>query len=522
MRTNLPITQQEFHFPPDATLLSTTDTSSHITYANEAFIEVSGYDTDEILGQPHNLVRHPDMPSQAFADMWETLKAGLSWTALIKNRRKDGDHYWVRANATPVIHDGQTVGYMSVRTSPGREEVEAAESLYRDFRENKVGLRRFRKGLVVRTGILGWMSLLQTLSVRWRIGASTLASLALVVLAAWLAGLQGPMLGAFCGAAAVISLLATLWLDAQISRPLQAVLNQAQAVAAGQPGENRHLNRVDEIGMILRAINQSGLNLRSLVDDVSGQLGGLRRASSDIAAGNQHLNDRSLQSAASLEETAASMEQMTVTVKNNADTAIQASRLAASASQAASDGNAVARDVIATMSEITEASRKIREIITLIEGISFQTNILSLNAAVEAARAGEHGRGFAVVAGEVRTLAQRSSSAAREITALINDSVAKTASGGELVGKAGDAMRNILGQVTRVADLIGEISSATNEQFSGISQVNVAVTQLDQMTQQNANLVQQSADAADDLQIRTGRLVEAVKIFQAGAAGGGR
>jgi len=517
MRTNLPVTQHEYDFPRDATLMSTTDTQSHITYANAAFIQVSGFDSDEILGEPHNLVRHPDMPPQAFADMWSTLKAGLSWTALVKNRRKNGDHYWVRANATPIIRNGQLTGYMSVRTKPERHEIEAAEHLYRDFREGRAGQRKFHQGLIVRTGLLAWTSLLQTMPVRWRIRSGLLLAFALAVLFAFLFGLHGTMLGGFAATGAALSLFTSFWLNRQISRPLEAVLKQALSVAAGQPAENIHLNRVDEIGMILRAVNQSGLNLRSLVDDVSEQLGGLEQSSSDIVAGNNNLNDRNAQSAASLEQTAASMEQMTATVKNNAETAMQANQLANATSQAAAEGDTAVGKVVQTMSEITNASKKISDIISVIEGIAFQTNILALNAAVEAARAGEQGRGFAVVAGEVRTLAQRSSTAAKEITVLINDSVAKTTTGGELVNKAGDAMRNILSQVARVTDLINEISSATREQAEGIGQVNVAVTQLDQLTQQNAGLAQKSANAAGSLEHRTRKLSEAVAVFRSSA-----
>jgi aerotaxis receptor len=172
MRVNEPVSQREFEFPENATLMSTTDTQSHVTYANQAFIDVSGFSREEVSGQPHNLVRHPDMPREAFADMWATLKGGEPWTALVKNRRKNGDHYWVRANAVPVVREGRHVGYMSVRTKASREEIQAAEQLYRDFREGQAGGRRFHKGLIVRAGLGRVRSLAQTMSVRpsWQRG----------------------------------------------------------------------------------------------------------------------------------------------------------------------------------------------------------------------------------------------------------------------------------------------------------------------------------------------------------------
>ncbi|RAR58274.1 methyl-accepting chemotaxis sensory transducer with Pas/Pac sensor [Paraburkholderia unamae] len=514
MRENLPVTQQEYEIAADATLLSMTDTAGKIIYANAAFNKACGFSIDELLGQPHNLVRHPDMPPQAFADLWATLKAGLSWTALVKNRRKNGDHYWVRANATPVFRDGRLAGYLSVRTQPGREEVAATEKLYRDFRENQAGSRAFHQGLVVRNGAFAWMSLLQFMPLRWRIRSAMLASFALIAASGLLFGLRGAMIEGFAGTVAAVSLVAALWLEAQIARPLSRVLAQSLAVASGQSAGNAHVNRADEIGMLQRAVCQAGLNLRSLADDVSEQLGGLRDASADIATRNKEVSRRSEEAAASLEQTAASMEQMTATVKNNAGTAALASELAGATRHAAAAGSEVVGQVVATMGEIAGASKRISEIIGIIDGIAFQTNILALNAAVEAARAGHQGRGFAVVAAEVRTLAQRSANAAKEIATLINDSVRKTTAGSDLASKAGDAMKDIMGQVTRAADLIHEISLATKEQSEGIGQVNLAIAHLDQVTQQNARMVHESAAAAGALGARTQRLEDAVAVFE--------
>jgi methyl-accepting chemotaxis protein len=256
---------------------------------------------------------------------------------------------------------------------------------------------------------------------------------------------------------------------------------------------------------------------RTIVD-IRGTSESIRTASSEVAQGNQDLSSRTEEQANSLQQTAASMEQMTSTVKHNADTAGQASQLASAASEVAGRGGVVVAQVVARMGDIAQSSRKIEEIIAVIDGIAFQTNILALNAAVEAARAGEQGRGFAVVAGEVRSLAQRSAQAAREIKGLIADSVTKVESGSSLVNEAGQTMGEIVAQVKRVTDLIGEITHATLEQSAGIGQVNQAVTKLDQMTQQNAALVEQSAAAAQSLKDQADRLAEAVAMFKVGQA----
>jgi aerotaxis receptor len=514
MRENLPVTQRQYEFPDNATLMSTTDTQSHITYANDAFVSVSGYSREEIAGKPHNLVRHPDMPPEAFADMWTTLKSGEPWTALVKNRRKNGDHYWVRANAAPVVRDGRPTGYMSVRTKASAAEVASAQALYRDFREGKAGSRRFHKGLIVRTGLMAWSSMFRTMPARWRIRSAVLALAQAMVGCAWAAGLTGSALWGFAAAAAAASLLASWWLQTQISKPLEQMRDQALRVASGEAQHALHMDRVDEIGMTMRTIGQLGLMFRWVIDDVSGQVLHAQSATSEIAQGNNDLSSRTEQAAASVEETASSMEQMTATVKNNADTAMRANQLSGSASDAAAKGGRAVSDVVATMNDITHSSKKIADIIGVIDSIAFQTNILALNAAVEAARAGEQGRGFAVVASEVRSLAHRSADAAKEIKCLINASVEKVESGSKLVDDAGRTMDDIVSQVKRVSDLIAEISSATNEQSAGIAQVGQAIGHLDQVTQQNAALVEQSTAASESLKQQMTRLAEAVGVFR--------
>ncbi|WP_296224279.1 methyl-accepting chemotaxis protein [Ralstonia sp. UBA689] len=514
MRVNEPVTQREYEFPDNATLMSTTDTQSYIAYANAAFIEVSGFSREEIEKQPHNIVRHPDMPPEAFADMWATLKAGQPWTALVKNRRKNGDHYWVRANATPVVRNGRPTGYMSVRTKPTREEIAAAESLYKDFRTGQAGTRKFHKGLIVRTGLMAWRSVFQVMPVRWRIRLTFLTLLPTLLVAAWACGLSGAALGGFAVAELAALALASWSLKVQIATPLERLQEQALSVASGENQKVAIANRVDEIGMTLRTISQLGLMFRWLIDDVAEQVISVQSASQEIAKGNGDINMRTEQAAASLEETSSSMTQMTATVASNAETAGQANTLSGAATQAALNGGRAMAEVVATMGTITQSAKQIADIIGVIDSIAFQTNILALNAAVEAARAGEQGRGFAVVAGEVRALAQRSAGAAKEIKELIGASVDKVESGSRLVDEAGKTMDDIVDQVKKVSAMIADISLATAQQTDGITQVSQAVNHLDQVTQENATLVGQSAAAAEGLRIQASRLVEAVNVFR--------
>ena len=513
MRNNQPVTQRAYVFPDSDTLLSTTDPSSRITYANAAFVRTSGFEREELIGQPHNLVRHPDMPPEAFADMWRSLKEGQSWTALVKNRRKDGDHYWVRANATPMRRNGQLVGYLSVRTKPSDAEVQATAALSQRFRQGQASGLAFHRGLIVRTGLMRWTSALQVLPATWRVRLPLLAAAAVLAPAVALAGLNTAA-GVGLVALLVVSLLLCGWfIEAQVTAPLRRILDAAQTVASGEAAASLELNRCDEIGLLARAIHQAGLNLQSLVADVHEQVSGVQLASREIAQANNDLASRTEQTAFNLQKTTAAMEQQTVAVRQNSDSAQQASQLAHATTQAAARGGEVVADVVATMGLISASSRKIADIIGVIDSIAFQTNILALNAAVEAARAGEQGRGFAVVAGEVRSLAQRSAEAAREIKRLIADSVEKVESGSRLVGHAGQTIGEVVVQVRRVNDLISEITTASKEQSTGIAQVGMAVSQLDDMTQQNAAMVEQSSAAAQSMSEQARRLLEAVKVF---------
>jgi methyl-accepting chemotaxis protein len=324
------------------------------------------------------------------------------------------------------------------------------------------------------------------------------------------------------GLGAALALVGGLAAGALVARsitgPLARAVGVAEAVAAGQLGQRIEADGRDETARLLGALRHMNDSLARVVSQVRLSSDSIATGSAQIAAGNADLSVRTESQASSLEETASSMEQLNATVKSSADTARQAAELSEGASAAATRGGEVVGQVVATMNEISESSRRISDIIGTIDGIAFQTNILALNAAVEAARAGEQGRGFAVVAGEVRSLAQRSAAAAREIKTLIQASVEKVENGARLVGAAGDSMGDIVAQVQRVNTLMSEISSATQQQTAGIGQVNLAVSQLDQSTQQNAALVEQSAAAAASLSQQAQSLVQAVGAFRLEAA----
>ena len=308
----------------------------------------------------------------------------------------------------------------------------------------------------------------------------------------------------------------TLLNMASICRPIAVAQDLAHSIAKGDLTQAVEVHGRDETAHLLTALTQMQASLSSIVQQVHNSTESITTASSEIASGNQDLSARTEQAASNLQQTASSMEQLTGTVKQSADSARQANQLASSASSVAARGGQVVSQVVTTMDEINAASKKISDIIGVIDGIAFQTNILALNAAVEAARAGEQGRGFAVVAGEVRNLAQRSAQAAREIKSLIGASVEKVEGGTKLVQTAGATMEEIVGSVRRVTDIIGEITAAAAEQNDGIGQVNQAVTQLDQMTQQNAALVEESAAAAESLKEQAYRLAELVSAFKLG------
>jgi methyl-accepting chemotaxis protein len=747
MRVNLPVTTTEVNLPEGALIVSKTSAKGLITYVNREFIEISGFTEAELIGQAHNLVRHPDMPPEAFADLWATLKSGRPWTGMVKNRCKNGDFYWVVANVTPLRENGKITGHMSVRTKPTREQIAAHEQAYAMFREGRARGLTIHRGKVVRAGLGVLLRRLGNISIKARIAVLTAYMAAVTCTGAWMVaeGVADPQTLGWTALAGLLPALLMAWrLHAAVSRRLEQAQSLIRTMSEGKLDVQIDIGREDEIGGVLEAMrslqiklgfdvedlrrvlsentrvrmalenseanvmiadqdgqivymnktilamfertedeirkvlpqfdrsrllgenfdlfhrnpahqrnllgglkgshavqirvgtltfrlvaspvfDDTGRRIGSVVEwrdrtaelaveaevagivkaagegdltrrvategkegfflglaqginsfvgicekvigDVAGVFSALARtdltrrvtadyagiygqlkndanttqdrlrdvvlqirqaadsinhASREIAKGNGDLSQRTEEQASSLEETAAAMEELTSTVKQNAESIGEANRMAESAAQIAVHGGEVVRQVVDTMGGITESSRKIADIIGVIDGIAFQTNILALNAAVEAARAGEQGRGFAVVATEVRNLAQRSAAAAKDIKQLITESVSTVESGSGLVEAASRSMDDMVVAVKKVTDIFGEISAASREQSTGLEQISTAVSQMDEVTQQNAALVEQIAAAAESLEEQAGAMVASVGVFKlaAGAADG--
>lgn len=728
MKINHQVTDTEHPVKSGTVLVSKTDLKGIITYCNRDFIEISGYKEQELIGTNHNIVRHPDMPAEVFAELWQTVKSGLPWSGIVKNRCKNGDYYWVKANITPLTKAGRIVEYMSVRTQPSGEEIAQAEAVY----------QRINSKTSARTGMGCRLNkLFKSMQIRTLLTATVLLTVAVLAAIGLLVVMEAPnriVLG-FLVLMAFFTLTFGITLTAYVTRPLAYAQGKLQQIAEGKYFDWIETDRRDEIGALLNSIKATQIKLgfdvmdareqaaeamriKTALDNVSSsvmmadhefniiymnravrqmfnnaerdiqtelpefradnllgagidkfraklllrqneydalenshqeefevggrtlhlianpvvseegrrlgtavewsdrtaevavereidniiasaragdlsgrisvngkegffkELGGginqlievvaqafsdiadamseiakgdltkpitreyqgafdkvkqdvnttlanldgmmmklrescavIANASAEIAVGNNNLSARTEQQAGVLEETAASMEQLTGTVKNNADNAEQANQLAANAQLMAEKGGKVVSQAVQAMAEINSSSAKIAEIIGVIDEIAFQTNLLALNASVEAARAGEQGRGFAVVATEVRNLAGRSATAAKAIKELIRDSEAKVKAGAELVDESGDTLEEIVSGAKRVGDIISLIATASREQSLGIQQVNRAVTSMDEATQQNAALAEQTSAAAASMSEKVRDMDQLMRFF---------
>lgn len=514
MRVNLPVTGVEYDFPASDMLVSATNVSSHIEYCNPAFIEVSGYSRDELIGQPHNLIRHPDMPKEAFEDMWRTIQGGQSWTALVKNRRKNGDHYWVRANVTPIIKDDSVIGYLSVRTKPNRAEVASMELLYKRLSDGQARIR-LRAGRVEHVGLLRVVDLWRNAGLSMRV--AVVSAMGSLLVAAPFAVFGGSNATALISASLVTSFCG-VWLPSVVmtkraGNRLAEVERLAARMAAGDLTIDIPEGKSACVRGTLRSLAQLRATLIAIVSDVRSQIECVKVASREVATGNMDLSKRTEVQAASLQETAASLEQLTATVKSNSQATTQANDMMSQAQLATKGGCDAVSQTKSTMQSIATSSAQIADIVTTIDSIAFQTNILALNAAVESARAGEAGKGFAVVAAEVRGLAQRCATSARQIKGIVDTNSSAASAARESVALAADKMLEIESKMHRVSAIVQEIASASVEQSLGIDGINDAVVHLDDATQQNAALVEQGAATAENLAGQASVLDEAVRLF---------
>ncbi|MDO9474656.1 MAG: methyl-accepting chemotaxis protein [Caulobacter sp.] len=530
------------------------DTAGVVITANQIFIDLLGYQLNEIAGKHHRTFVDPaESATPKYAQFWSDLNAGKAVSDIFKRFNKAGSEVWIQAVYSPVKDEtGRVVKIVKIATDVTAARVSAA-----DFEGQIAAIGKAQA--VIEFGLDGKIlnaneNFCQTIGYNlaeikgqhhslfvdpvfrsspdyrmfWeRLGrgeydAGQYKRIGKGGVEVWIQASYNPIMDLNGKPFKVVKYATDITTQVKAAEVLQAAVAQTQdVVTAAKENDLRHRipleGKTGEIAQLCEGVNGLLDTMSSIIGEVSETAQTLTTAAREIATGNTDLSQRTEEQAASLEETAASMEELTATVRQNADNAQQANKLASSASDVAVKGGSVVAEVVMTMDGITQASRKIADIIGVIDEIAFQTNILALNAAVEAARAGDQGRGFAVVAAEVRNLAQRSANAAKEIKGLISDSVSKVESGSRLVDTAGKTMEEIVQSVKRVTDIMAEISAASQEQRAGIEQVNNAVTQMDQVTQQNAAMVEQATAAAASLRSEAAGLAALISSFEVDA-----
>jgi aerotaxis receptor len=516
MRRNLPVTQREYKVPTDAMLVSTTDLQGRITHCNQAFVEASGFSHAALMGKSHNIVRHPDMPQEVFADLWATIARGRPWSGVVKNRRENGDHYWVYANITPVLEGGKPIGYMSVRLGASTKQVKATEALYARLEKERESGRRTIvlhaggiRGVGWRDGFRRLHRLTMTQRLAIAMGLTTFAAM-------WPQVVPPPGVPVALAQAAsllVAGVAVVAWFHRNIARQIAQADEFAGHIAGCNLRYTVGYEPTNPIGSLLRRLGLINLNLRAIVSEVRSEVGKMRGGTAVIARGNEDMDARAEAQAENLKRTVASMGEITQTVDSTAEMAGRVAAIGDEADTISRRGETAIRAAVGSMSAIETSSRRIATVVRTLEAIAFQTNLLALNAAVEAARAGEHGKGFAIVASEVRALSQRSTGASREIRAQIQAASAEVAKGMDSVRAASATITELAGTIGSVTSLTQQISGAATAQAQGIHALGEVITSVDNDAQHRAMVVRQAADSAATLDDRANLLTRSVQVF---------
>ena len=506
MRINEPVTQRDMGMNDNCEIISTTNLKGIIISANEDFIRMSGYSWAELENKNHNIIRHPDVPPEAYAMLWEALKAGNPWMGMVKNRNKNGDHYWVDAFASPQFENGKITGYQSVRVKPEKAWVDRAEKLYARIMSKKSADDKRRSTL----NPVQLTRFPLSLTAKITLTASGVFALVFVGLA-----LSGQIALPLALSAFIVgSLISSIGIYSILSG-LRDLIAKSKKIANDPLARYVYTGRTDELGQLEYVQIFQSAKLRTIIGRVKESSTALEQVTVNIMQSSMDLGSRTESQVSSLEQTAASMEEINSTVQQNVDNVKQTNQLVQETRKQAERSGNVVSTTMRAMTDINESSKKIAEITNVIDEIAFQTNLLALNAAVEAARAGEQGRGFAVVANEVRSLAGRSAESAKQIKDLINDSVSKVESGTQLVNQSAESLKMINESVKKIADIVTENSQAFQEQANGIEQINQAITQIDESTQQNGQLVEQLTTNANTMSQKTRMLSTLVDLFKA-------